>query len=66
MSDSNQSFLALMFGAAGLLLLGGLDAFWFHRFGVWFDEGCVVTFATICGAHWVFAPALPIGQAKAK
>ena len=65
MSDSNQSFVALMLGAAGLLLVGGLDAFWFHRFGIWFDEGCVVTFATVCGLHWIAAPALPFGSRAA-
>ena len=60
MSDSLQSRLALMFGSAGLLAVGGLDAFVFHRFGLAFDAGCIIAFGTACGVHWAAAPVLPL------
>jgi len=60
-SNSLQSFVALMFGGAGLLAVGGLDAFIFHRFGLVFDAGAIITFATACGLHWTIAPVLPFG-----
>ena len=62
MSNSTQSFWALMFGAAGLLATGGLDAFLFHRFGLAFDAGCIVAFGTATGIHWAAAPVLPFGS----
>lgn len=59
MSDSTQSFIALMLGAIGLLAVGGLDAFHFERFGLAFDAGAILAFATACGIHWAIAPNFP-------
>ena len=61
MSNSNQSFFALMLGVVLLAVTSGLDAFIFHRFGILFDELVIVGYATACGIHWAAAPKLPLG-----
>lgn len=64
MNNSTQSFIALMLGCVGLLVIAGLDAFVFGKFGIYFDEGMIVVFAGGCGIHWAWAPQLPLGQPK--
>lgn len=64
MSNSLQSFIALMVGTVILATIAGLDAFHFHIFGVIFDELIIGGVAAATGVHWGVAGKLPLGEQK--